>query len=206
MFRIAPLCSSAQDLLEKLARGPAQMCIPDLLASEQTTINGLPNSLSDEVAFDRTSLDQVKDRSERARELKALGRLHITLWQVGIMQYEDTWNIAVASEVGRDRHVQLRRVHIRQIVKAERCLVTVDTLHFFIPVPGPERPKHEIGPISRRKERKPVNAAVLSNPVPDLHVVRVCVFCESCSFGLLRGEKALLLLCNLEEPPRCFPV
>jgi hypothetical protein len=35
-------------------------------------------------------------------------------------------------------------------------------------------------------------------------MIWVCVFGESCRLGLLRGEEALLLLGELEEPPRRF--
>jgi hypothetical protein len=47
---------------------------------------------------------------------------------------------------------------------------------------------------------------VLANPVPDLHVIGVCVFGESGRLGLLGGEEALLLLSDFEEPPRRFTV
>jgi len=47
---------------------------------------------------------------------------------------------------------------------------------------------------------------VLTDPVPDLDVVRMGVFGESASLGLLRGEEALLLLGDLKEPPGCFAV
>jgi hypothetical protein len=47
---------------------------------------------------------------------------------------------------------------------------------------------------------------VLAYPVPYLHVIGVCVFGESRCLGLLGGEEALLLLSELEEPPRCFTV
>ena len=62
MFWAAPLCGSAQDFLDNLARGPAHLRVPNLLASDQTTINALPNSLANEVAFDRTGFDHIKDR------------------------------------------------------------------------------------------------------------------------------------------------
>ncbi len=47
---------------------------------------------------------------------------------------------------------------------------------------------------------------MLANPVPDLDVIRMGVFGEPGSLGLLRGEEALLLLGNLEKPPRRFAV
>jgi hypothetical protein len=44
------------------------------------------------------------------------------------------------------------------------------------------------------------------NPVPGLHMVRVGILGEPGSLGLLRGEVALLLLDQLEEPYRRFSV
>ena len=93
-------------------------------------------------------LDQVENRPQRASELEALCGLYVTLGQVGIMQYEDAGNIAVAPEIRRNGHVELRRIQIRQIVKAERRMVAVYTFDFLVPVPGPQRPKDEFGPIS----------------------------------------------------------
>ena len=123
-----------------------------------------------------------------------------------IMQHHDARNIAVAPEVRRNCHVELRRVQVGQFVKAQRRLMTVDAFDFFVSVPGPQRPKHEIGSISCRKQREPVDAAVLTDPVPDLHMIRMRVLGESGRFGLLRGEEALLLLGELEEPPRRLSV
>ena len=85
-------------------------------------------------------------------------------------------------------------------------MVAVYTLDFLVPVPGPQRPKYEFGPISRRKQCETVDTTVFADPIPDLHVVGMGVFGESGRLGLLRGEEALLLLGELEEPPRRFSV
>ena len=139
-------------------------------------------------------------------KLETLRRLYIASGQVGVVKDEDAGNIAVAPEIRRNGHVELGRIQIRQVVEAERRLVAVHTLHFLVPVPGPQRPQDEIGPVSRRKQREPVDAAVLTNPVPDLDMIRMGVFGESGRLGLLGGEEALLLLGDLEEPPRGFTV
>jgi hypothetical protein len=47
---------------------------------------------------------------------------------------------------------------------------------------------------------------VLADPVSNPDVVRMSVFSEPGGPGLLRGEKALLLLGDLKEPPRRFAV
>jgi hypothetical protein len=84
--------------------------------------------------------------------------------------------------------------------------VAVYPLDFLVPIPGPQCPKYEFGPISRRKQSEPVDTTVFTGPIPDLDVVRMGVFGKSSRFGLLRGEEALLLLGNLEKPSRRFAV
>ena len=84
--------------------------------------------------------------------------------------------------------------------------MTVNSLYLFLPIPGPERPEHKIGPIRRREQRQAVDAAVFPDPVPGLHVVGMGIFGESGRLGLLRSEEALLLLGEIEEPPRRFSV
>jgi len=206
MSWVTALRNSPQRFLHDLARRSAHLRVPNLLTSDQTTVNSLPECLADEVPLDGAGLDQVEDRSQRASKLVALCCLYVTRGQVGIMKYEDSRNLAVAPEVRRNGHVELRWIQIRQVVKTERRVVAVYALDFLIPVPGPQRPKYEFGPISCRKQGEPVNTAVLTDPVPDLDVVRMGVFGKSGSFGLLRGEEALLLLGDLKEPPRCFAV
>jgi hypothetical protein len=98
------------------------------------------------------------------------------------------------------------RVQLRQIVKAESCLMAVHAFDFFVPVPRPERPKHEVGSIGGREQGEPVDAAVLADPVADLHMIRMGVLGKSSSLGLLRSEEPLLLLSDLKEPPRRFPM
>src|ERR1035438_311608 len=84
--------------------------------------------------------------------------------------------------------------------------MTIDTIDLFLPVPRPERPKYKIGPIRRREQRQAVDAAVFPAPVSGLHVVGMRIFGKSGRLGLLRGEEALLLLGEIEEPPRCLSV
>ena len=72
--------------------------------------------------------------------------------------------------------------------------MTVNALDFFVPVPRPKRPQHEVGSIGCRKQGEPVDAAVLTDPVPDLHMIRMRVLGEASRFSLFRGEEALLLL------------
>ena len=204
MFWVSALCSPSQRFLNHFACRCAHFPAPNLLTSDQTTVDSLSERLADEAPVDRTGLDQVENRSQRASELEALRSLYVALGQVGIMKDEDAGNIAVAPEVRRNGHVELRWIQIRQVEKAERRLMAVYTLNLLIPVPGPQCPEDEVGPVCGRKQSKPVNAAVLANPVPYLHVIGVRVLGKSGRLGLLGGEEALLLLSKLEEPPRGF--
>jgi hypothetical protein len=54
MFWVTALCNSPQDFLNELAHWSAHSRIPNLLAGDKATIDGLPERLADEVPFDRT--------------------------------------------------------------------------------------------------------------------------------------------------------
>src|SRR5258708_5256553 len=84
--------------------------------------------------------------------------------------------------------------------------MAVHAFDFLAPVPRPECPQDEVRSIRRRIQGKRIDAAMLADPVPDLHMIRVCVFGESSRLGLLGGEETLLLLSEFEKPPRRFTV
>jgi hypothetical protein len=144
MFWVPALGSPPQRLLQDLARRSAHSHVPNLLASDQTPVESLFECLTDEVPLDRTGLDQVKDRPQRASKLEALRGLYIAFGQIGLVKHEDAGNIAVAPEARRDGHIKLRRVHVGQVVKAKRRLMSVHPLHCLVPVPGPQC--HRTGP------------------------------------------------------------
>jgi len=206
MLWVSALCSPSKRFLNHFACRSTHLPAPNLLASDQTTVDSLSERLADEAPLDRAGLDQVENRSQRTSEFEALRGLYVALGQVAIMKDEDAGNITVASEVCRNGHVELRRIQIRQVEKAKRRLVAVNTLNLLVPVSGPQGPQDEVGPVCSRKQSEPVNAAVLTNPVPHLHVIGVCVFGKSGRLGLLGGEEALLLLSEFEKPPRGFTV
>jgi len=206
IFWMTALCSPPQHFFYKLTRRSAHSRVPNLLASDQTTVNSLPERLADEGPLNGSGLDQVENGPQRARELEALCGLYVTLGQVGIMEYEDARNLAIAPEVRRNGHVEFRRIQIRQIIKAERRMVAVYTLDFLVPIPGPQCPKYEFGPISCRKQSEMIDTTMFAGPIPDLDVVGMGVFGKSSRLGLLRGEEALLLLGDLKETPRRFAV
>lgn len=201
MSEVTALCSSPQYFFNHLVGRSAHSRVPNLLASDETAVDSLSECLEDETLLHRIDLDQIENRPQRASELETLRRLYIAIGQVGIMQHQDAGNIAVAPEIRRNGQVELRWIQIRQIVKAECRVVAVDTLDFLVPVSRPQCPKDEVGPLRRGKQSEPVDATVLADPVPYLHMIGVGVLGESGRLGLLRGEKSLLLLGELEEPP-----
>ena len=182
------------------------MRIPNLLSSDETAIHRLSERLTDETLLHGTGIDQIENCPQRTGKLEALCRLNVACGQVGIVKYEDAGNITVAPEIHRNAHVEFRRTQIRQIVKIKRRLVAVHTLDFLVPVPGPQSPKDEVRPISRRKQSEPVDPPVLADPVPYLDMIGVSVLSEAGCLGLLGGEEPLLLFSELEETPRRFTV
>jgi len=206
MSWVTALRNSSQYVLYDLASRYAHSRVANLLPGDQTTVDSLPQCLADEVSFHGASLDEVKDRPQRSRKLEALRVLYVALGQVSVVQYQDSGNVAVSPEIGRNGHVELGGIQIRQVVEAQRRLMGVNTLDLLISVARPECPKDEIRPIGHRKQGEPVDAAVLTDPVSSLDVVGMRVLGESSRLGLLRGEESLLLLGELKKPPRCFPM
>jgi len=112
MFSESPLCRPPQCVFYHLAYGLAQFCVPKLLAHDQTAVNSLPQCLAYERPLDRTSFDQIKNRSQRPSVFVARSGLYFALEQVAIMEHDDARNIAVAPEVRRNGHMELRRVQV----------------------------------------------------------------------------------------------
>jgi hypothetical protein len=129
-----------------------------------------------------------------------MGSSDITLRKISEMQDEHAGDFTISPEAFWHSHVQLRRHYVRKIVKAQSCLMGVDSLGDLFAISGPERPKHQVGPLASGKAGQPINSPMLTNPVPRLNVVRVSILREPGSFGLLRREEALLTFCNLIEP------
>lgn len=206
MSGMTALCNSTQYIFYNLAGGLTHSRVANLLPTDQTTIKSLPHCLPDEGPFHCTGLDQVKDRPQGSSKLEALSVLYVALGKIGVVQDQDSGNIAVTPEIRRNHHVQFGRIQIRQFIKAEGCVVAVNTLCLLVPVSRPKCPENQIGAIGHRKQSESVNPAVLTNPVSNLNVVGMSILRESSGLGLLRGEETLLLFSNLKKPPRCFPV
>ncbi len=116
------------------------------------------------------------------------------------MQDEHARGFAISPEASRYSHMQLRWHYVRKIMKAQSSLMAVDSLGGLSPIPGPERPKHQVRALALRKASQPIDSPMLANPVSRLNVVRVSILREPGSFSLLRGEETLLAFCNPVEP------
>jgi hypothetical protein len=78
--------------------------------------------------------------------------------------------------------------------------MTVDSLGGLPPIPGPQRPKHQVGALASREAGEPIDSSMLTSPIPHLNVVRVSILREPGSFSLFCREETLLVFCNLVEP------
>src|SRR5579864_981078 len=89
-------------------------------------------------------------------------------------------------------------------MKTESRVVAVGALRHFLPILGPEIPKHQVRALRSRKIGQTVDPAVLTNPVSGVHMVGVRLLGEPRPSGLLGGGEALLGLGYLVEPSRGF--
>ncbi len=144
MFWETPLCGSSQCFLYHLAGRSTHGRVANLVPSDQASVQGLRQRLENETSLYCTRLNQIENLPQRPSEPEALGSLYVALGEIGVVQDEYSGNFAVAPEIGRNGHVQLCRIQIRQIVKGEHRLVTVYTLDFLVPIPGPQRPKYQL--------------------------------------------------------------
>jgi hypothetical protein len=124
----------------------------------------------------------------------------VALREISEMQDKHAGDLTISPETSRHSHVQLRWHYVREIVKAQSSLMTVDSLGHLCPVSGPKGPKYEVGPLASRKAGQPIDSAMFTNPVSRLNVVWVSILSKPRSLSLLRREETLLVFCNLVEP------
>ena len=70
--------------------------------------------------------------------------------------------------------------------------MAVNSLSGLSPIPGPERPKHQVRALASRKAGQPINSPVLTDPVSRMNVIRMSILREPSSFSLLRREETIL--------------
>ena len=86
-------------------------------------------------------------------------------------------------------------------MQTKRCFVTVRSLGHSLPVLRPQIPPHQVRSLRNGIIGKPINSAVLANPVSGIHMVGVHLLGEACTDGLLGREEPLLRLRYFPEPP-----
>src|ERR1700729_3385644 len=84
-------------------------------------------------------------------------------------------------------------------MKAEGRVMAVGPIRVLLQILGPEIPEHQIGALRSRKTGKPVDAAMLADPVSHVHVVGMRLFREPRANSLLRGKESLLGLGHFVE-------
>ena len=87
MSWVAALRNPPQYFLYDLAGRSTHSRGANPLPTDQATIDSLPQGLADEVSLHRASLDQVKNRPQGPRKLKALRGLYVALGEIGVVQY-----------------------------------------------------------------------------------------------------------------------
>ena len=60
MILAPPLCSLPQHFFDQLAGRTTQFRVPDLLASDESAVDSLSESLTDETLLHSTGLDQIE--------------------------------------------------------------------------------------------------------------------------------------------------
>jgi hypothetical protein len=124
----------------------------------------------------------------------------VALGEISEMQDEHARDFTISPEASGYSHVQLRWHYVRKIMEAQSSLMAVDSLAGLFPIPGPERPKHQVRALALRKASQPIDSPMLANPVSRLHVVRVSILREPRSLSLLGREETLLAFRHLVKP------
>src|SRR5271156_3857646 len=107
-----------------------------------------------------------------------MGSFDIALTEISKMQDDHAGDYTISPEASRYSHVQLRWHYVRKIVKAQSSLMAVDSLGGLSPIPGPQRPKHQVRALTSRKCGQPIDSPMLTNPVSCVNVVRVSILRE----------------------------
>jgi hypothetical protein len=108
--------------------------IPNLLEGCHFPVNSLRQRLPNEVSLNLAGLDQIEDRSERASVFVTGAGLHIARGQIFIVKHKNDGNLAIAPETPGNGHVELGRIQVGQIEKADGCLMAVNAFDLLFPI------------------------------------------------------------------------
>ena len=125
---------------ETFASRVPHLHIAYLFSVDEPPCEGLANRLADYVFGDGIGFNQVKNCANRLRIPKPLCNLYVPHGHIRMVQNEDFGKIAIPPKMLGNRHVQLRRIHIRKLPEVQCSLMAVDSFRFFAAVSGPESP------------------------------------------------------------------
>ena len=97
-------------------------------------MESLSKGLTQKSVFDAIGFDQIQDGSEGSRIPETLRHLDVFDGQICVMQNQDSGDLAVPPEVGRDDHVQLGWIQVRQLIQTQSGLMAVGSLRNFVPI------------------------------------------------------------------------
>src|ERR1051326_4533913 len=121
-----------------------------------------------------------------------------------VVQAQNAWNGNSAAEVHWYREVQLSWICVREIVEAERGLMTEHASRLVASITCPEPPEDQVRALGFREEGQPIDSTMLANPVAGADVIDSFVARVSEGGGLLRSEIAALRFGELIELSLAF--
>ena len=144
-----------------------------LVLGYQTTSSRLDRNRPEIADGIRIGVGQVTQRTKRAayRQTTQVGQFAGR--ESGPVQHDRFGRRTVASKCWRHDHVDLGRVEIPQLEKAQGRLMRHHPYRLFIASTRPEEPSHHLAILGRREMRHPINAPTDSLPIPGANVVRV---------------------------------
>ena len=124
----------------------------------------------------------IKNCSHRPCYAHSMSNSHVALSEISEMQDKHAGDFTISSEASRYSHAQLRWHYVRKIVKAQSTTP-------LCPIPGPERPNHQVRALASRKAGQPIDFPMLPNPVARVNVVRVSILREPRTLACLVVKK-----------------
>ena len=143
----------------------AHLDVLDLPTPDEAAAQGLVDGLRLDLGCKRTLDNDVDERSQSSGDANPVDGFDITRGQPRSMQSEPFRRRRHALKTWRDRHVELGRHRVRQLVECQRRRVTEYPLRLILAVARPELPDHQVRPSRERKLRQAVDATMLANPV-----------------------------------------